>query len=382
MNTVNVVDLASDLIRTRSLSGQEDAMAQLVMQRMESLGYKDISVDANGSVLGFLGPRDEKLALLFDAHMDVVPVAGQWTVDPFGAQRINGRLYGRGATDMKGALAAALCGAAQAAISGALRQRVAVSASVLEEVIEGFALSAVLDRCQPAAVVICEPSKLQVKVGQKGRQEILLTLHGKPAHAALPHAGRNPIEDAATALAALRTLALPSDDVLGSALLVPTDIISDPHPSISLIPSSVRIRFDRRTLSGETVQFVMDAIEGCLREAGLEHFSLEIARDPVSTYTGHTIQTPRDLPAWQLSPDHALVEAMCHAVRDAGREPQVSTWWFCTNGSESAGRRGIPTVGLGPGREEDAHTVDESIAIEQLEGARDIYANLCLRLAG
>lgn len=382
MNTIDVVDLASDLIKVGSLSGQEHAMAQLVMKRMQELGYTDISVDENGSVLGYVGPRDGELALLFDAHMDVVPVAGQWTVDPFGAERRDGRLYGRGATDMKGALAAALCGVSQAAATGKLHKRVAVSASVLEEVIEGYAIGAVLDRCRPEAVVICEPSKLQVKVGQKGRQEILLTLHGKPAHAALPHAGRNPIEAAATALAALRDMPLPQDDILGSAFLVPTDIVSDPYPSISLIPSSVTIRFDRRTLSGETWAEVRSAIDACLRQAGLEHFSLEIATAAVSTYTGQTIHPERDLPAWHLPDGHALVEAMCQAVRDAGRDPETSTWWFCTNGSEAAGRRGLPTIGLGPGREEDAHTIDESVEIEQLVGARDIYACLCLRMAG
>ena len=60
----------------------------------------------------------------------------------------------------------------------------------------------------------------------------------------------------------------------------------------------------------------------------------------------------------------------------------MGAWPFCTNGSESAGRRGIPTIGLGPGNEEDAHTIDESIALEQLEGARDIYRNLVLAVCG
>ncbi|XOT94109.1 YgeY family selenium metabolism-linked hydrolase, partial [Alcaligenes pakistanensis] len=73
-------------------------------------------------------------------------------------------------------------------------QRIAVSASVMEEVIEGYALSHALEQCTPAAVVICEPSRLRIMVGQKGRQEILLRLQGRPAHAALPHLGVNPIQ--------------------------------------------------------------------------------------------------------------------------------------------------------------------------------------------
>ena len=97
----------------------------------------------------------------------------------------------RGSTDMKGGIAAAICGVAAAARSG-LKRRVAVSASVLEEIIEGHALASVLDACAPQAVVICEPSKLQIKAGQKGRVELLLTFHGKPAHAATPHVGVNP----------------------------------------------------------------------------------------------------------------------------------------------------------------------------------------------
>ena len=93
-------------------------------------------------------------------------------------------------------------------------------------------------RCSTRAqVVICEPSKLQIKAGQKGRVELLLTFHGKPAHAATPHVGVNPLHAAAKALTVLETLPLPHDDVLGQALLVPTDIVSDPYPSISMIPA-------------------------------------------------------------------------------------------------------------------------------------------------
>ena len=378
----DVVSLTQAFVRIPSLSGQEQAMADFVQQVMRELGFDQISVDEKGSVLGFVGPAQAPLALLFDAHMDVVPIAGTWTVEPFGAQIKDGRMYGRGTSDMKAGLAAALCGAAAAARSGALKQRIAVSASVMEEVIEGYALSHALEQCTPAAVVICEPSRLRIMVGQKGRQEILLRLQGRPAHAALPHLGVNPIQAAAKAISALQTLDLPKDAQVGQALLVPTDIISDPHPSISLIPSSVTVRFDRRTLVGESSESVLKQMEQCLQVAGVEGFSLELVDSQVQTYTGQQASPERDLPAWRLDESAPLAQAMVQAVQQARRVVEMDTWWFCTNGSESAGRRGIPTIGLGPGEEAQAHTADESVAIDDVLGAKDIYEQLCIQLAG
>lgn len=378
----DAVSLTQAFVRIPSLSGQEQAMADFVQQVMRELGFDQISVDEKGSVLGFVGPAQAPLALLFDAHMDVVPIAGTWTVEPFGAQIKDGRMYGRGTSDMKAGLAAALCGAAAAARSGALKQRIAVSASVMEEVIEGYALSHALEQCTPGAVVICEPSRLRIMVGQKGRQEILLRLQGCPAHAALPHLGVNPIQAAARAISALQTLELPQDAQVGQALLVPTDIISDPHPSISLIPSSVTVRFDRRTLVGESSESVLKQMEQCLQAAGVEGFSLELVDSQVQTYTGQQASPERDLPAWRLDESAPLAQAMVQAVQQAGRVVEMDTWWFCTNGSESAGRRGIPTIGLGPGEEAQAHTADESVAIDDVLGAKDIYEQLCIQLAG
>ena len=380
MKLSDVVALTREMVRTPSLSGDEGSVAELVSQTMRALGF-EVSVDRNGSVLGLIGPKDAEVALMFDGHLDVVPVAGEWTHEPFGGEIVDGKLYGRGSTDMKGGIAAAICGVSVAAQSGQLKRRVAVSASVLEEVIEGHALAAVLDVCQPAAVVICEPSKLHVKVGQKGRMEILLTLHGKPAHAASPECGVNPLHAAARALLALDAIVLPKSADLGDALLVPTDIVSSPYPSISMIPIATTIRFDRRTLPGETSEQVIAEIEQCLRDAGVQDFTVKVSGDAVTTYTGEKATPSRWLPAWQLAPEHALRQSAIAAVQAAGLEPTIGTWRFCTNGSESAGRRHIPTIGLGPGREEDAHTIDESIEISQLEGAKEIYKNLTLALA-
>src|SRR5687767_6902380 len=165
MATVDIDALESfvtRLVGTASPSGQEGAVAVLVREELERLGYA-VDVDALGTVTGTLdaGPGP---CVLLDAHMDTVGVTdpGAWSADPAGERR-DGRLYGRGSVDMKGPLAALVHGVAAA---GLRRGRVVVSASIAEEMIEGHATVAVARRVRPDAAVICEPSHRTVVVGQ------------------------------------------------------------------------------------------------------------------------------------------------------------------------------------------------------------------------
>ncbi len=328
------------------------------------------------------GPDTGAPALLFDGHMDVVPAVGAWTVDPFRPVVRDGRLYGRGATDMKAGLAAAIAGVAAAAAAVRLRRPVAVSATVMEEMIEGVALARVLDDIRPEAVVICEASDLAVQVGQRGRAELIVTVTGRPAHAAYPARGKNPIGLAASGLAALDRLALPADPDLGPAILVPTDVISDPWPSVSLIPSGVRIRFDRRTLVGEIREAVVGAMAGALAAVDDAAFEVSVCAGQLAAYTGATVDAPRWLPAWRTDPAHWLARAARQASERVTGTSRLGFYDFCTNGSESAGVRGMPTIGLGPGFPADAHTPDESVSVRQVQHAQDIYQELAIDAAG
>ena len=337
--------------------------------------------DAVGNVTGLVGP-DGPVALLYDGHMDVVAATGAWSGDPFGGEIAGGRLRGRGATDMKGPLAAALVGVAEAAATGRLARPVAVSASVLEETVEGAALAHVLDDLDPGAVVICEPSSLAVKTGQRGRVEILIDALGIPAHAAHPEMGRNAIDLAARALLAIAEAPLPRGEVLGQALIAATDIVSDPWPSISALPARVTIRLDRRLVDGETCDGVMAVLRALLDGLEPGAFRARVSDDPVASWTGAAVRPQRDPPTWIQSPESPLARAAAGALKANGRPAAFGTYAFCTNGSESAGRRGLPTIGLGPGAEADAHRIDESISIAELDAATAIYRDLALDLAG
>lgn len=164
--------------------------------------------------------------------------------------------------------------------------------------------------------------------------------------------------------------------------MVPTDIISEPYPLISALPEKVAIRFDRRTISGETREGVLQALSARLKEIDSEAFSIRVSADPVSTYTGQEVTWEGYLAAWQFDRELPLAKAAAESLAAAQVDVRYGAYAFCTNGSESAGQRNIPTIGLGPGAEEDAHTPNESISVTELHKAVETYRNLVLRIAG
>lgn len=375
-----VVDVARDLVRARSLAGQESAAAQVVVDAMRVLNYDEVHVDALGNVIGLLkpgAPAATSDSILFDSHIDTVEAAGQWTKDPFGGEVSDGRLWGRGAADMKGALAASLCGAAWARADGRLRGPVLVSASVNEEQIEGLALADVLMTYRPARVVICESTGLKLNIGGRGRAEVFLTVEGVPAHASTPHLGVNALKQAARLILAVNEWQPPRDPDLGAGIFEPTEIISSPYPSVSVLPDRCRIRCDRRLLTGETERDVLDPLNEIIDRLRAQDATFraraEIDTETITTYTGAQRTGLKFQPAWKMQPDSDFVRA----ARAALGEPAIGYYAFCTNAARSAGLMGIPTIGFGPGREEHAHIADEFCELEQLWGAAQGYYALC-----
>jgi len=362
------------LVRTPSPSGEEGAVAALVRDELERLGYA-VEVDAFGSVTGTLdaGPGP---CVLLDAHMDTVGVSdpAAWSADPAGELR-DGRLYGRGSTDMKGPLAALIHGAAAAPPRAG---RVVVSASIAEEMIEGFATVEVARRVRPDVAVICEPSSRRVVVGQRGRAELIVEVDGRPSHSSRPDLGVNAVEAMADVLRAARGLELPSHPKLGQAILVPTDIVSRPFPALSVLPDRCTVTFDRRTLPGEGEAEVLGPLRAAVDAVVAPHGAtgrVTIGVDRFHAYTGAPVEAPNLAAAWYTGPDAPVARAAIAAL-----EAEPGLWLFCTNGSGTAAL-GIPTIGYGPGDETLAHRVDEHIVLDELHAGARGYATLVPALA-
>ncbi|OIQ09894.1 succinyl-diaminopimelate desuccinylase [Moorella thermoacetica] len=375
-----VLELARQLLRIPSLSGKEKWVARAIRERMQELGYDEARIDSLGNVIGIIRGRRPGPCLLFDGHMDTVAATGEgWRHDPIGGEVQDGRLYGRGASDMKGALAAMVAAAGYFAHD---RERdfagtLAVAGTVHEECFEGVAAREVFQAVRPDYVVLGEASELNLKRGQRGRAEIVITTRGRAAHSSNPGAGNNAVYQMVEVVRRLRELEPPLHPVLGPGILELTDIISAPYPGASVVPDTCRVTYDRRLLVGETREGVLAPIRKVIDElaASCPGFRAEVAfaRGEGKCYTGAHLASERFYPGWLLPDDHELVRRALAGLRAAGLQPALSHYSFCTNGSFYAGEAGVPTIGFGPSREELAHVVDEYIELEQLWAAATGY---------
>ncbi|MFL7870081.1 MAG: YgeY family selenium metabolism-linked hydrolase [Anaerolineales bacterium] len=369
MNKNALIDFTQRLIRQPSPSCQEGPVAQIVLDEMKRLGYDLAWIDENGSAVGLIEGARSGPTLLFDAHTDTVGIApgSVWTREPFGAEIADGYLYGRGAADMKGALAA-MVHAAASVDKKALAGKIVISASVMEEVYEGGALKSVMDEVKPDFVVIGEASELELVRGGRGRAEIHLETIGVPSHSSSPHLGVNAIHLMMKVIQAVDNIKLGEHPLMGPGILALTDIISEPYPAYSVIPAHCKATYDRRLLPGETVEGVLEDITS-LPELKDINFNAIIAEGEHQAYTGNVLTCNKFFPAWVLEESHPFVQKALSGLQAAGLNPAIRAYRFCTNAAYSIGKAGIPTIGFGPGAEGDAHVVDEKISLDELEKA-------------
>lgn len=164
---------------------------------------------------------------------------------------------------------------------------------------------------------------------------------------------------------------------MGKGILEVTDIISSPYPGASVVPEYCRATLDRRLLTGETRESVLAPIQELIRQLEKEdqEFSAKASFSVGSEkcYTDEEIQGERFFPGWYYDPKEDYIQKILKKVREAGYNPKLTQYSFCTNGSHYAGEKGIPTIGLGPSREDLAHTVDEYVELDQLYGAVECY---------
>lgn len=369
-----VVQLTQRLIQAKSYSGKEDKMAETLKEVFTEFGFDDYHIDEYGNIIGRIKGNLPGKKILFDAHLDTVqvPDSTMWTVDPFKGVVKEGKVYGRGASDMKGALASMICGVSKFAYdtNKEFAGEILVAGVVHEECFEGVGARKVSEYAKPDYVVIGEASELNLKIGQRGRAEIIIETFGKPAHSANPDKGINAVYKAADVIKRVQELEMTFDEYLGYGILELVDIKSSPYPGASVVPDYCKITYDRRLLVGETLEGVLEPIQKLLDEMKLDDpsFSAKVsyAKGKEKCYTGNTIVGERFFPAWRFNKEDDFVQTVYEGLKEAGLNPEITNYSFCTNGSHYAGEAGIKTFGFGPSRENLAHTIDEHIEINQL----------------
>ena len=376
-----VVSLCQKVIRQRSYSGEEQGVANVLKENMQAMGFDEVTIDKYGNIIGCIKGKRPGKKILFDGHIDTVPVTDEteWQYPPFAAEIHDGKIYGRGTSDMKGAVSAMTCAAANFAkdTDKDFAGEIYVAGVVHEECFEGVAAREISKAVQPDYVVIGEASQLNLKVGQRRRGEIVVETFGVPCHSANPEKGVNAVYKMAQVIEAIRTLEPTHHPVLGDGILELTDIKSAPYPGASVVPEYCRATYDRRLLVGETKESVLKPIQDLLDEMMAKDPQLKVkvsyAVGKEKCYTGNDIEGERFFPGWLYDEDSDFVQAVMGQLKEMGYDPSITQYNFCTNGSHYAGEAGIKTFGLGPSRENLAHTVNEYIEIDQLAKVTDCY---------
>ena len=367
-----------ELVQTDSTPGQEEAIVNRIAQELNLLGYDSAKVDEAGNAVGRIG--DGGPTVLIDCHIDTIPnhSHGRWTHDPFSADVQDGRLYGLGVCDMKASAAAAIYGVARLARSGRLPGTVYVVSSVAEEMMEGAALAATFDRCRPDAAIIGEPSELKLCIGQRGRAKLEVVVTGRACHAAHAEVGINAGEWMAELIRSVAGLEHPVHPILGGRSITLIDVHSEPYPSVSTVPASCVARFDCRFAPGDTEESLVDLVSSLAAGWGAAKqspgFDCHVYTADFETFNGRHYSVPEYAAAWLTPADSQVVRASLDGLRSAGLPSETATYGFCTNGSLTAGLRGVPTVGYGIGREQEAHVVDEYIELANLYAGAAGYA--------
>lgn len=377
-----VVRFAQQLIQTRSLPGEEEEVAQLVASTLQRLGYDEVDFDEAGNVIGFIRGLGGGLSVQLSSHLDHVHEGDptSWRYPPYAGVVVNGVLYGRGASDVKGALASQVYGLALLRDLGIRPVGDCYFTGVVQEEIGGLGAAALCRWLQTDSVVLGEATNLELRRGHRGRIEIEVRFVGRSAHASTPTQGVNPLFSLGRFLCRLEHLYHPVDEELGSSTVTPTYLETDQR-SRNVIPGSVRVVLDWRTVPQEKAEDILQQVTSLAQscaESGVTVLTTAVTRKARS-YRGLELELSETqgyvLPAdhWVLDRARTSLETVFgHPVRDG-------FWRFATDGGHFM-QAGIPTIGFAPGEESLAHTVDDSVRLEDLEAATVGYAVLALAL--
>jgi succinyl-diaminopimelate desuccinylase len=403
-----LIKLTQDLIRIPSVRGQqegsnEEKVAFFVSRLLEEMGL-DVVVEevepGSPNVIALLQGEEDGPCLMFECHTDVVTEgdASEWKYGPYEGKLVGNRIYGRGACDTKGNLAAAIKAIQAISQSGIpFKGRILLGILVDEEGmmsgVKHFIRQGWANGVQ--AAIICEPVDNHLCITQKGALRAELITSGKMSHGAMPLAGLNPIPPMISILEKIRQLEeeeierLGKDVFLGYPSITPT-VLQAPvkgEPQLNVVPYQCRALLDIRTIPGQSHEALKKQLEDIVREeersvhASLDAGPLREMREALEKglSKGISYQSKLDVfedrPWTKTSREEPIVKAVSKAIRSiTGEEPTYGGVLGATDGTFLSAWAGIPIVTIGAGKWMIPHQKDEWVSVEDLELTAKIYA--------
>jgi len=333
-------------------------------------------LDIMPSLVASIG-NDDGPVLAFNAHVDVVPIGetSAWKYEPFGAEIVEGRIYGRGAGDDKASVTAQVMAAIAIARAGvSLRGRLIVN-EVADEEVGGFHGSGFVHRegfFKPDYMIVGEQTMNEVALGEKGGVPTRVRVYGRTAHGALPWEGANAIEAIAEVIVALRRTYWPVIAERTNPYFHPSsasvNLFSGGVKS-NVVPDYAEIQIDRRLVPGEDPTAVVQEMR-------------EVAEAALADFPGVRVEVEEVWPggsATLTDEDSPLVRAMQGANARLGLSTNLRGFSMATDGRFWS-REGVPTIIYGPGDPKLAHVPDEWVGVEEIMEATRAYALTALSI--
>ena len=374
--TDSTIKLLCDLVAIDSVNPSlvpggagEGEIAGFVAAEMRSIGMDvEVTEVAPGrpNVVGVLDGRARGRSLMFCGHLDTVGVEGMNS--PFDPVELDGRLYGRGAGDMKGGVAAMIEAARSLANSGGMKEGRLIVAAVVDEEYASIGAESLVKTWSADAAIVTEPTDLVVSIGHKGFSWLEITTEGRAAHGSRPLEGRDAIIGMGRVLSRLEQL----DRKLQSQ--TPHPVLGTPSLHGSLInggrelstyPDRCVLQMERRTIIGESTEIALKEAEEILAALAQE--------DP--DFQG-SAQLMFSRQAYETPDGHDLPQMIESALSQSGRNTKRAGMTYWTDAAV-LGRAGIPSVIFGPGGG-GYHGLDEYVRIDEVIVCRDTLAKLAI----
>ena len=369
----SVSAILADLVSIPS-SDQEEGIIDYLGDRFAALGLPLEIIPVAGEKRCNLVVRwgDGPHSLILNTHMDTVSPGDHtfWSRAPYAAEIVGDQLYGRGAADAKGSLAAMVAAFEAVVRCGhSLGGTLILTAVACEETRGKGTRNIVEQNLRAEVAVVGEPTGLAVHIAHKGLVRFRISAVGRAAHASRPTEGINAISALAVLVTDLDELARDiggqTDPLLGHASLVVTRI--EGGEADNVVPETCTVGVDRRLLPGETVAEATDQIERIAR--GMKDRFPGIDLDVVATHS---------LNAAQTDPEHGIVDHAVRCRQDVTGESSPPVGFPACCDMVYLSEAGIPTIILGPGDLAQAHVVDEHVSLAQVFQAAKIYAGIAV----
>lgn len=367
-----VIELTQDMVRTETVNppGDELALAEPLATRLSALGFDPKVLPFQGrraNLLCRIPGSGTKPALIMSGHLDTVPFGSEpWEHHPLSAEVTDGKIHGRGASDMKGGNAAMIAAAHAILRTGVPLQGDLILAFTAGEEVDSVGAATLIQNGELkgiGALIIAEPSNLQTSIAEKGALWLEASTKGKGAHGSSPHLGKNAITPMADFILKALRLKLPHrpHPILGGPSLNVATI--EGGFKTNVVPDRCRLTLDFRTVPGQEHDEIVKMVEGLLKEAATDG---EVSAELVIINNRRPVET---------SPDDSFVKLFQAAAQEVmGQEPPLGGAAYYTDGAVFVPALKIPMVIFGPGDAALAHQVNEWVEIEKLKIASRIYA--------